>query len=151
MLDCYDLPKNVIILRTFSKAFAAPNLRIGFMICSEEIYKLYNDNVTINEVSGISCKIAKLLLSDDKYMIKNIEKTNYEKDRLISILYKKGISFYKSDSNVIFSKTVFNEQYFEELLEKNISVVKVCDINNNFHIRIAVQDEQTNNKFIENI
>lgn len=152
ILDIVEhLPDNLIIVRSFSKAFGLANLRIGYLICSEKIEELYIKNITTNEYSDVSCRMAIICMHNIEFMKKNIEKINDEKEYLISELNKVGINCLKSFSNILFTKTIFDINFINKLSENDISVVPVYDKDNNLHIRIAVQDRKTNDLFLKNI
>lgn len=144
------LPNNLLVLRSFSKAYGLANLRIGYLACCEEFQKTYLENITTNECSGISCLIAKTILEkSDKYMKKNLETILEEKERISLQLEKLGIKVLKGYSNTIFTETYFDSNFLEKLHKNDISVVPVYDRNNHLHFRIAVQDKKTNNQFLK--
>lgn len=146
------LPKNLLIIRSFSKAYGLANLRIGYLACSKEFKQIYLKNITTNEYSGISCLIAKnILSSSDKYMKENINRIQKEKTEMINHLEKMGIYTVESYSNTVFTKTVFDNKFIKELEKNSISVVPTYDRNNNLHIRIAIQDSETNSIFIKKL
>ena len=146
-----NLPDNLIIVRSFSKAFGLANLRIGYLICSEKVEQLYIKNITTNEYSDISCRMAIICMQNIEFMKKNIEKINVEKEHLVSELDKIGIKCLKSYSNILFTKTIFDNDFINKLAENDISVVPVYDKERNLHIRIAVQDRKTNDTFIKKV
>lgn len=143
----YSLPSNVFVLRSFSKAFGLANLRVGYMCCSEKMANLYRERITINEVSGISCYGVMQCLMDDFYL-DNVRKIIYQRQVLIRGLNALGILTYESDSNTILTRTSFECEIFRYLEEKNVSVIKVMDLEKQIHMRIAVQDGQTNKRFL---
>ena len=151
VLDYGKLPKNMIVIRSFSKAYGLANLRIGYMICSSEFKKKYIKNTTVNEFSGISIICAKEMLLNYNLVQKNIEKINLEKSKLVFELKKMNIDVINSASNTIMTKTTFNEKIVNELLKKNISVVTVYDEFGKLHFRIAVQDKKSNDEFIKRL
>lgn len=143
------LPRNLLVIRSFSKAYGLANLRIGYLTCSKKFKDKYSKNITTNEYSGISCIIAKKILEEsEKYMKDNIDKILQEREKMIKELTKIGIDLENSYSNTIFTKTYFDKQFLKELEKNNVSVVPIYDKNNQLHIRIAIQDFQTNKKFI---
>ena len=143
------LPNNLLILRSFSKAYGLANLRIGYLACNKEFKEKYLKNITTNECSGISCIIAKNILENsDNCMKNNVDKILQEKQKMEEKLEENGIKVLKGISNTIFTKTYFDYSFLDELEKNNISVVPVYDKNNNLHIRIAVQDIYTNKKFL---
>ena len=146
----YEVPDNIIILRTFSKAYGLANLRIGYMSCCSKYSTLYDENITVNEVSGLSCCMATQSIESDLYKT-NVEKIISERERLIKELDKMGINMIKSCSNTIFSSSTFDRVFLDKLLDNEISVVEVEDPFAGSHIRIAVQDVDTNNRFLNKI
>ena len=151
VLDYKDIPNNMIILRSFSKAYGLANMRIGYMCCSPEFEKIYVNNTTINEYSGLSISFAIIMLNNYDYVKKNIELINREKKKLIFQLKKIGIDVIESDSNTIMSRTIVNENIIDKLSNEDVSLIKVYDIDNKTHFRIAVQEVQTNKEFIRRL
>ena len=146
MLD-YEIPKNVIILRTFSKAYGLANLRIGYMVSANLFKKLYIQNTTVYEYSGISVEYTINMIENGKNKLnQNIKNINKEKDKIINQLKK--ISFLESSSNLLMTRSTFNKKIIDELDNNDVSLVYVYDENNKLHLRIAIQDEKTNNQFI---
>ena len=143
----YKLPKNIIVLRTFSKAYGLANLRIGYMVSSEKFKELYVQNTTVNEYSGISVEYAiNMIKKGSNKLNQNIKKINKEKDKIINGLNK--ISFLESSSNLLMTRSTFNKKIIDKLEKHNVSLVYVFDENNKLHLRIAIQEEKTNDEFI---
>ena len=151
ILEYKNIPNNLIVLRSFSKAYGLANMRIGYMCSSSEFAKYYMDNTTINEYSGLSISFAINMLDNYYYVLKNVNMINKEKNKLINNLKKIGIDAIHSDSNTIMSKTIIEEKLIEKLFYENVSVIKVYDEFNNVHFRIAVQDIKSNNIFLKKI
>lgn len=150
LLDYKHLPKNLIIIRSFSKVYGLANFRMGFMFCSTKIKKLYEKNITTNEYSGISCLIAqKMLIDGTKGVEENIINIVKERNYLFMALKETGIDCVDSSNNLLLTTTVFKKSILNELSKYNVSVVPIYDRNNNLHIRIAVQDKTTNRLFID--
>lgn len=147
LLNEKSLPNNIIIVRSLSKAYGISNLRIGYIICSKELKKLYEKNVTVNEVSGISCQYAIKVLLSDKYK-KNIKMIIDERKNIEENLKDLGIKFFKSQSNILCTKNQLNDENIKKLYNNNVSVMKVYDENNVLHMRIAIQEKDKNEAFI---
>lgn len=151
VLDYESIPNNLIVLRSFSKAYGLANMRIGYMCCSPEFEKKYLDNTTINEYTGLSVSFAMQMLENYDHVLKNVELINKEKNKIIFQLEEMGIETIKSDSNTIMSKTSIDEQLINELFNDDVSLIKVYDEDNKIHFRIAVQNIEINDVFLEKL
>lgn len=151
ILDYKSIPDNVIVLRSFSKAYGLANARLGYMFCSNKFEKYYLANTTINEYSGLSVLFAMKMLDNFECVLKNIELINQEKLKIISELKKINILTIDSDSNTIMTKSLIDNYLFDELFQNDISLIKVYDESNNIHFRIAVQDAESNEMFIKRL
>ena len=59
--------KNVIVLRTFSKAFGVPSIRAGYTVSNKENMSIISKARIAHELSSVSIAIAEYLL--DNYSI----------------------------------------------------------------------------------
>jgi len=150
LLNGSSLPDNLIILRSFSKAYGIANLRIGFLVCNSDFKELYMKKITTNEFSGISCNIAKDLFINTR-IIDNVKAITKERKLLENELKKMNIEVIKSDSNILMTKTCFIDDFINILEDNDISIVPIYDEFNKFHFRIAVQEHKVNNMFIKRL
>ncbi len=146
LLDC-DCPDNLIIVRSFSKAYGFAGLRLGFAVLPQKYHSLYNQNTTRFEVSSLSMFLG-LQNINNKEVDVNIEKVIKEREWLRESLKKIGIEMIRSNSNILMSRDVYSDDFYAQLLKEGIGVVLVPNKNNQMHFRIAVQNETTNKKFI---
>ena len=58
------------------------------------------------------------------------------------------MEFFESKSNLLFTKEI-TEELLEKIVRSGISVMPVRDQREKLHLRIAVQDKKTNQKFLE--
>lgn len=150
LLSYKNIPKNLLIVRSFSKAYGIANFRLGYLICNSEFKQRYLENITTNEFSGLSCIIANELLKNGKEnIINNIKSISKEKKIIIKKLKKIGIKCIPSDSNIIMTESIFKNEFLTLLEQSDVAVVPVYDENNKLHIRIAIQDVITNKKFLD--
>ena len=47
ILDYNDLPNNLLVIRSFSKAYGIANLRIGYLVCTKEFKELYMKKIQL--------------------------------------------------------------------------------------------------------
>ena len=74
-----------------------------------------------------------------------------EREFLYCALERLGFSMIKSDSNTLMSRQTFDKDFFDVLEKNGISLIKVTGYNNKCHFRLAVQDQETNRKFINKL
>ncbi len=144
-----DLPDNLIVVHSFSKAYGFAGLRTGYAYMSDNYVKEYYKKITTHGNSHLSLYI--IYNYFEEQIRENIQLIKQERDFLYNNLQKIGFEMIKSDSNTLMSKLNYDKEFFD-LLEKNgISVIKVTGYNNKCHFRIAVQDKETNEKFINKL
>ncbi len=148
VLDYTEFPSNLIVLRSFSKAYGLANLRIGFLVCSSEFNDIYSRNITINEFSGISCDVAKKVLNSSNVK-DNVNAIINERKQIEMELTSAGLELLDSCSNIIMTRTIFPSNFIDVLRQNDVSVVPVIDENGGLHFRMAVQDHETNQEFVK--
>ena len=145
-----ELLQNLIILKSFSKAYGLSNLRIGYLVCSKTLSEIYKRNVTINEFSGISVYYANKAICSDNYKV-NVMKIHKELKYLKYYLNDIGIETLNSFANTLFTKNIFDINFIQELEAYNISMVPIIDQNGDLHFRIACQTHKINMLFIKEL
>lgn len=103
---------NLIIVRTFSKAFGSAGIRIGYSISNNEIKKCLDQVASMNEVSHIAIVWLEVFLKhykQDNYI--SIVKSN--KKIICDLLDSKGLIYLKSYTNYINVKGNLNLSQIE--------------------------------------
>lgn len=145
---------NIVILRSFSKFGAMAGARIGYLIADKKLSQIFDAIRFPLGVSYFSSKLAELLLEQDKKWIK--KQTNFiqsERDRLTKELTKLGLFVYPSQANFLLIKFSFNAKTIcQQLKERNILVrdrskkkyLEGC-------LRITIRNQKENNILIKNL
>ena len=98
MLDIYE---NLIIIRTFSKAFGLAGLRAGYILSREENIKQIGKVKPMHELNGFAILVIDELLNNEKELFMFVETTSknlqYYKDGFAEL----GIETSKSVANFI--------------------------------------------------
>ena len=117
--------KNLIILRTMSKAYGIASLRVGYLLSQKEnIESLYKVK-PVYEVSGLSSKIATYLINNQGIKNDYVKTIQKNKIFLINFFEKLKINYLQSDTNFIyFSVNLRNDDLFEFLKERDIFIKK---------------------------
>ena len=115
--------KNLIISRTFSKAFGLAGCRVGFLATNNNLaQKLYNLR-PMYEINSIGVLAAQEILKNLKVVKKYVNEQIQAKNYFLSKLKKRKIKYLDSYANFIYvdfkNKKKFAEKYF---LSKNILI-----------------------------
>ena len=121
LLDNYE---NLIILRTFSKAFGLAGLRTGYMIAGNSIINEIMKVKMVYNINSFSQKLALLLLEHKSEVFPYVEKILQERKRLIQQLGElKNITPFPSKANfILFRVEPDAEAIFSKLLENGILI-----------------------------
>ncbi|WP_337862804.1 aminotransferase class I/II-fold pyridoxal phosphate-dependent enzyme [Nitrososphaera sp.] len=97
--------RNVIVLRTLSKAFGLAGARVGYMVANEEVAGAFNSTIqSPYPISTLSLAIAARVLERSERVKKTIEAVREERRRVFGSLsgFGSGIKAYRSDANFLF-------------------------------------------------
>lgn len=147
--------ENLIIIKSLTKLFALPGIRIGYGISSNEKLKQNVNKISpawnVNILAEIATKVA---LKDNNYIKKSLEFIRNEKIYLYNELKKiKQIKVYEASANFILLKIDDKTNLKDELLKNNI-LIRSCNnyegLDNSYY-RIAVRTHEQNIKLIESL
>ena len=121
LLERYD---NLIILRTFSKAFGLAGLRTGYMIAGSEIIREIMKVKMVYNINSFSQKVAQILLEHKSKVFPYVKKILRERERLTRQLDSlNGIAPVPSDANfILFRVEPDAEAVFSMLLQNGILI-----------------------------
>ncbi len=146
--------ENVIIGRTFSKAFGLANLRIGYAIMHPDLRKEFVKVSTPFPLSNIAIIAAISALRDRRYMENTVRMILAERKRLEKKL-KSFFKVYPSEANFIYVESEhYSSTELSNLLEKRGIIVRDCS---NFRgcskysLRISVGKREENDILIETL
>ena len=111
--------KNLIIGRTFSKAYGLAGLRVGYIIASSNIAKLLFNLKPMYEVNSIAVLASTIVLKNPKTQKHYISETKRGLKILITYLKDNNISFIKTHANFIYINLGKKINYFYNKLFKD--------------------------------
>ncbi|RMA58020.1 pyridoxal phosphate-dependent aminotransferase [Ulvibacter antarcticus] len=141
---------NVLILRTFSKAYGMAGLRVGYaMGLPETVEKIYGEHYTFNGlINTLGVVAAITALEDDTHVnafrSKNLEVRSYTENALRSM----GIEFLPSSTNFLLINIKEIEKYRNKLNDAGISPVGGSGKTYPNWSRISIGDQKTMEKYI---
>lgn len=124
---------NLVVLRTFSKAFGLAGLRMGYMIGSEKLSRTFNDRVQYPFcISNFSAVLCDKMLSKIEIVSDAVSIVKKERKRVYDTLSKvNGLTVYPSDANfILFNTDMAMNLVFEGLLAKGLLVRRIGEIQN---------------------
>ncbi len=143
--------ENVVISRTFSKAFGLANLRVGYAVMSEDLIKYYRAVSPPFPVSTLSMLCALQCLRDLKYMRDCVKKVKAERERMFRELKKRGIVVFPSQANFLFMRSPIKASEFVSELIKRGVIVRDCSNFlgcDEFSVRVSVGKPEENDVFL---
>ena len=147
----YDLAlkyDNVIVLKTFSKAYALAGIRLGYAISSIDLIDTINVVKPPYNLSTLSQIIASIAIKNKDLYKENIDLIVKLKDELYNSLVELNLNPNKSYSNFIFVR--LNDKIYNHLLENKIYIRRL-PYNNEFWYRINTGTKEENDILIKTI
>lgn len=152
VVDLIEQYKNLVVLRTMSKAWGLAGIRLGFLIsCKSKIKEILKYDVPYN-ISSITQKIGIIALNNSNIMLENIKEIKNERDILFDNLkmleQETGgkILFYKSYANFIYGESSIKDEIIQQL---NIHGIYIRDFAGTNNFRISVGSNKENRVLIE--
>jgi len=145
---------NLVVLRTFSKAFLLAGIRLGYGVASGDIADLLNRYKTMFQVSTtalefLESSVDATYISDVSRMTRGVQAERAKLFQALSEL--KGYIYTKSVTNVFIIKHRKADLY-QELLSRNI-LTKDCSNEPSFQgehfVRVSIQKPKDNDRLIE--
>jgi histidinol-phosphate aminotransferase len=143
--------ENLVILRTFSKAYGLAGMRLGYIITNEKLARLINERYMMPyPVSSLTLKTGLKVLQNKKYFEEKIQKTKRAREILFKKLNQiKGVKAFPSDTNfILFTTKNSMDQVYSDLLNKGIIIRKIGTVPGYSEcLRVTVAPTPINQKF----
>jgi len=147
LLDEYD---NIIILRTFSKAYGLAGLRIGYAISNKEIIEFLNRVRGPFNVNAAAQAAALAALGDQEFVQRSVQNNEEGKRYLYQAFEEMGLEYIPTHTNFIMVNVEKNSvEVFKALLQKGVIVRSgdIFDMDN--WLRVTIGTPEQNRRFIE--
>jgi histidinol-phosphate aminotransferase len=92
---------NLIVARTFSKAYGLANLRIGMLAGSAELLKYVRKVSSPYNVNGVALDCLPTALADEEYVAWYSEQVRVGRERMMNGLSELGVPFFPSHANFV--------------------------------------------------
>ncbi|MEL3909331.1 MAG: cobyric acid synthase [Treponemataceae bacterium] len=151
------VPANCIVIRSMTKFWAVPGLRIGYAILEPSLAKKLKNALPNWSVNSLSEAFARMAMTDTDYT-ERVEKTkalvNSERKRMADALTSLGIEVLKSSTNYYLIRIKGGATHLANSLARKGIAVRSCS---NFeglgseYLRLAVRTPRENDAILEAI
>ena len=149
----------VIAVRSFTKYYGCPALRVGYAVASPETAKRVAAQLPAWSVTTLALDAMVEALKDEAYARATLEENERERSRLSKALAKLGLHVFPSAANFLLLRLPENccssAQLREQLIMEHRILVRNCDsfegLETGHYIRVAVRREPENNRLMEAI
>jgi histidinol-phosphate aminotransferase len=144
--------QNLIITRTFSKAYGLAGLRIGYAIAEKEIVEILNQIRLTFNINSAALTAAIAALDDQQHVLNCIQYTRQEKLKLEDKLTDCKLDYIPTATNFItidFRKPIL--PIFNQLLRNGIITRPLANYQMPCHLRVTIGTPEENMKFIASI
>lgn len=141
---------NLIVTRTFSKAYGLAGLRVGYSLSNPIIADLLNRVRQPFNNNMLALAAAEAALSDQEYLQRTIAVNNEGLRQLTEAFDKLGLSWIPSAGNFV-SVDVKRpgEAVYQALLQRGVIVRPVGNYEMPEHLRISIGTEPENRRFLD--
>ncbi|MED3762755.1 histidinol-phosphate transaminase [Ureibacillus terrenus] len=143
---------NVIIMRTFSKAYGLAAFRVGYAIGQADVIsKLEPVRAPFNN-TVLSQKVAIVALEDQEFIKETVERTERAKRQYEEFCKKHGLKYYPSQTNfILFEVKTDSDVIFQEMMKRGFIVRSGNALGTPGFIRVSFGTEEQNSKFLETL
>jgi len=142
--------KNVIITRTFSKAYSLAGLRIGYGLARKGIIEVLNKVREPFNVNSLAQVAAIAALKEEEHLNKSVDLVREEKDRFYSQFDEMGLTYIPSRTNfVLVNARRDSREVFDYLLKRGVIVREMSPWGIDGFIRVNIGLREENEVFFE--
>ena len=139
---------NLIISRTFSKAYGLAGLRVGYAMANAQITDMMNRVRQPFNVSSIAQAAAVAALHDVEFVKQTFELNQRGMKQIIVGLDKLGLSYIPSYGNFISFRIGGATAMYRRLLELGVIVRPIANYDMADYLRVSIGLESENEKFL---
>ncbi len=148
-LDIIDRYENLVVTRTFSKAYGLAGLRLGYAVSNPEIADMMNRVRQPFNVNSISMTAAMVALDDEEHVRESVALNTEGMNSLIAACEEMGLGYIPSVANFLtidFGRPAMS--VYEALLKRGIIVRPIGIYGLPNHLRVTIGLPEENAVFI---
>ncbi len=150
-IELLDQYPNLVVTRTFSKAYGLASLRVGYGVSSPELADLMNRVRPPFNVDSFALAAANAAILDEEYVLESIALNDCGMSYLTSAFDDLGLSYIPSVGNFISFRVpggVDAMEVYSGLLKQGVIVRPVANYEMPEYLRVSIGTESENETFI---
>lgn len=148
-LDTYP---NLVLTRTFSKAYGLAGLRLGYVIAHPSVIEILRRLQLPFAVNQVALEAGCAALADQAFITKTVEVNRLGMKQIAEGLKALGLNFIPSSCNFIsFDCKQDGMTVYQYLLSRGIIVRPLHPYNMNNYLRVSIGTEEQNSRFLETL
>jgi histidinol-phosphate aminotransferase len=140
---------NLVVLRTFSKAYGLAGLRVGFALTSFEVADMLNRVRQPFNVNALAQAAAVAALEDEPFLEHCLEINASGMEQLEEGLRHLGVEFIPARGNFLCCRVGDAKGVFQRLLRQGVIVRPIANYGMPEHLRVSVGLESENARFLQ--
>ncbi|WP_339878747.1 histidinol-phosphate transaminase [Pseudidiomarina gelatinasegens] len=141
---------NLIVSRTFSKAYGLAGLRAGYAISHPEVADLMNRIRQPFNMNSLSLRAAEVVLDDQDYLDESIRVNQEGMKQLVAFCEQKGLNYIPSHGNFLTIEVGdAAADIYQKLLHAGVIVRPVAGYQLPRHLRVSIGLPAENQAFID--
>ena len=147
VVDEIENYKNLIVVKTLSKAFSMAGIRTGYLLANEELVKTVEKVRPPYNLNSISAFLATKALQQKDKMLVYVNQVKKEREKVYKSLLDMGVKAYPSGANFIFFYCD-DKDLEDKLVKEDVLIIKLGGKLDN-HYRVTIGTNNENNAFVE--
>jgi histidinol-phosphate aminotransferase len=119
VMDDLAAVPNMVVARTFSKAYGLANLRIGMLVGNAELLKYVRKVSSPYNVNGVALDCLPVALADEEYVAWYSEQVRTGRERMMNGLRELGVPFFPSHANFVLMNIGPKHKEFVQAMRAN--------------------------------
>lgn len=146
-IEAVQKHKNVVVLRTFSKAYGLAGLRIGYGIADSKLIAAMEPAREPFNTSVVAQKAAVIALDDQDFLNRTVDETKKNKEAFMAFCDENGLRYDPSEANfLLIHLPISGDEMFEYLLTKGFIVRsgEALGLPNSIRLTIGSKEDMDN-------
>lgn len=139
--------KNLIVVKTLSKAFSMAGIRTGYLLACEELVNTVEKVRPPYNLNSISAFLARKALEKKDKMITYVKEIKKEREKVYKSLLDMNVKVFPSGANFIFFHSDI-KNLEEKLIKEDVLIRRFGGKLDN-HYRVTIGSKDENNEFIK--